>query len=199
MKVLDLPGEGVKDAADWVAGGGTREQLEELTTGLPIWDGERASQSSEAGTKLLPEIIVTGRHLRDISADAWEALRLFNDPPTLFQRGALPVDIIGDDDGRPILRTLSKAPFRGILDRVGDFMTEHDAGFTPARPPKDVVEDMLATKKLPLPVLRGIVASPVYTRQGVLSTGQGYQASTGFYLHFGQGPEPSRNSGSAQL
>ncbi|MCH7471746.1 hypothetical protein IIA79_02200, partial [bacterium] len=67
------------------------------------------------------------RRLRDTSDDAWEAIKSANDPPYLFQRGRLLVDIVSDDDELPILRTLDSAAFRGILDRVADF-TEYIAG-----------------------------------------------------------------------
>ena len=37
LKVLELPGEGVKDAHDWVARWGTAAQLDELVAGAPSW------------------------------------------------------------------------------------------------------------------------------------------------------------------
>ncbi len=39
--------------------------------------------------RMMQGISVTGRRLRDISGDAWEAFLGANDPPTVFQRGHL--------------------------------------------------------------------------------------------------------------
>jgi hypothetical protein len=35
IKILELPGEGIKDASDWIAAGGTREKLEDLAKFTP--------------------------------------------------------------------------------------------------------------------------------------------------------------------
>jgi Domain of unknown function (DUF927) len=37
VKVIELPGEHVKDASDWIAAGGTKEQLEKLISEAPAW------------------------------------------------------------------------------------------------------------------------------------------------------------------
>lgn len=55
-----------------------------------------------------------------------------------------------------------------------------DDGPKPARPPRDVVEDIDALPK-PLPVLRGIVGTPTFAPNGTLVTAPGYHASTGLY------------------
>jgi DNA primase len=37
VKVIELPGDGVKDASDWIAAGGRREKLAELAGAAPEW------------------------------------------------------------------------------------------------------------------------------------------------------------------
>ena len=148
----------------------------------------------------LPEIVVTERRLRDISADAWGATQSANDPPTLFQRGRLLVDIVPDDDGLPILRTLSPPAFKGFLDRIADFLEESgEGGSTPARPPSDVVADMMSAKSLLLPILLGITQVPIFTPDGTLVMTPGYQPHTRMFLAPPKGlvlppvpPNPSR-------
>ena len=53
-----LPGATVKDAADWVAAGGTKEELMKMACGITEW----APQAVKASTK--PTIIVNDRFLR---------------------------------------------------------------------------------------------------------------------------------------
>lgn len=42
IKMLELPGEGIKDASDWIAAGGTRDQLLDLVKFLPDYSQPRA-------------------------------------------------------------------------------------------------------------------------------------------------------------
>jgi hypothetical protein len=53
-------------------------------------------------------------------------------------------------------------------------------GVTPARPPKDVLESLLARND-PLSGLRGITGTPVFSPEGRLVPTVGYQAETGWY------------------
>jgi putative DNA primase/helicase len=97
------------------------------------------------------------------------------------------VDIINDDKGLPLLRTLDRTAFKGILDRVADFVKLDKDGVKPARPPADVVADMMAAKELPLPVLQGIIRAPIFERSGIVATNPGYQPETESYLCLAKG------------
>ena len=133
----------------------------------------------------LPMIVVSNRHLRNIADEAWEILVASNSPPCVFQRGHLLVQIIRDDKGRPVIRALDKAAFTGILDRVADFMKVTADGLVPARPPTDVVADMMAARELPMPLFRGIIHAPIFAPSGLLVTQPGYQPETGYFLELG--------------
>lgn len=37
IKIVELPGENVKDASDWIQGGGKREELEKIVASAPAW------------------------------------------------------------------------------------------------------------------------------------------------------------------
>jgi hypothetical protein len=186
VKVLELPGQS-KDVTDWVAAGGTREGLERLAEEAPKWNPDQPFDEGQPAGGQLPVILVNDRHLRDIVADSWIALQQANDPPAIFQRGHLMVDVILDDKGQPAIRTLDKAAFKGYLDRLTDFVSISDDGEKPARPPADVVADMMAARELPLPALQGIVQSPVLAPPGILATESGYQPETRFYLNLEKG------------
>ena len=132
-------------------------------------------------------INTTDRYLRDISADSWNAIVSLNSPPTLFQRGHYPVDIVGDDDGRPVIRTLDQASFTGHLDRRANFYRKTKNGSKPTFPPKDPVKDMMAAAQLPLPIIRGIIGAPTFVPPELLITTPGYQAETRFFLYLDPG------------
>jgi hypothetical protein len=187
IRVIEFPGDDIKDAADWVTAGGTPEELEKLAAEFAEWKPGQSPGDDEFAESQLPVIIVNGRHLRDIAADTWDALGRANEPPNLFQRGHLLVDIILDDQGQPALRTLDKPALKGIMDRVADFMVLGDEGLTPARPPGDVVADMMADKELLLPALHGVIAAPVLAPPGIIVTTPGYQQETRFYLNLEKG------------
>jgi hypothetical protein len=127
-----------------------------------------------------PEIVVSGRHRRDIVDDAWRALLAANDPVRFFRHGNSVVEIAKSDDGSAVIKHLGSTGLSGRLDRCADFIKITKYGAQPARPPRDVVEDMEALE-IPLPQLRGMIASPVFTAEGVLDTTVGYQPATGLY------------------
>lgn len=127
-----------------------------------------------------PTIMVSSRHLRDIAEDGWQALRSANHPPRLFLHGLDVGEVTRDAAGRSSITHLAVAGLRGRLDRCADWVKETKTGVGPARPPKDVVEDMLALEK-PLPALKGIVGTPTFASDGSLDCGAGYQPSTRLY------------------
>ena len=133
----------------------------------------------------LRKIIITERHLREITDDVWDVLQQVNDPPFIFQAGGWPVDLMLDPKGTPRIRTLSKPALKGIIDRLADFIKMTDRGPKPARPPLDVLDDLINSKENRLPVLEGIVRSPIFSATGELSTTPGYQSSTLRYFHPG--------------
>jgi hypothetical protein len=157
-----------------------RQLLKELR-GLADAATTEIQQAKEA-QRTRPIIRVDHRFLREIAEEAWQTLESANDPPLVFQRGHLIVDIINDDKGLPLLRTLDRTAFKGILDRVADFVTLDEDGVKPARPPADVVADMMASKELPLPLLQGIIRAPILSPSGILATNPGYQPETQCYL-----------------
>jgi hypothetical protein len=133
-----------------------------------------------------PQIVVTGEHLHALSSTAWSAVHLVNEPPRLFQLAGAIAEVRTDEQGRHFIKSLSAAAFKGLLDRVAFWMRETKAGLVPARPPRDVIDDMMALEK-DLPVIAGIVGTPIFTALGDLATARGYQAETRlFYAPVGQ-------------
>ena len=79
-------------------------------------------------------------------------------------------------DGAIKIEAVSTARLRGPLDRTADFMklTKNDDLPSSARPPADVVEDMLALN-LPLLRLAGMTGNPVFDADWRLIDTPGYQ------------------------
>ena len=130
----------------------------------------------------LRTIIVSGRHLREIVDDCWEALAFADNPPSLFDFGGTLAEV-RRVDGAIKLEPLSISALKGRLDRVANFMkrSKSDRSISPARPPTDVVEDMLALD-VPLPHLSGITGAPVFDENWKLLSSPGYQPSTRLFF-----------------
>ena len=130
----------------------------------------------------LRTIIVSGRHLRDIVDDCWEALAFADNPPSLFEFGGTLAEV-RRVDGAIKVEALSITALKGRLDRVANFMklSRDRQRLLPARPPTDAVEDMLALD-IRLPHLSGITGAPVFDGKWNLVDSPGYQPSTGLFF-----------------
>ena len=128
---------------------GQRKSWHDWKRALNISFGRSPDPASSNGH--LRTIIVSGRHLRDIVDDCWEALAFADNPPSLFEFGGTLAEV-RRVDGAIKVEALSITALKGRLDRVANFMkwSKPDKSLSPARPPTDVVEDMLALE-LPLP------------------------------------------------
>ena len=127
---------------------------------------------------------------------AWKALIEQNQPPDLFRTGGSLSRVEPDEDGAPLLRTLTLYRLRHELARQARFhKTDRQGHITPAMPPLDVIRDMLATPDPPLPVLTRMVKVPVFTRDGALQTEPGYSEGSRIYyapLTCSEGPGPGK-------
>ncbi|MFA4972423.1 MAG: hypothetical protein WC683_07400 [bacterium] len=133
----------------------------------------------------LPKIIITEKRMREATAEALEALYAANTPPEIFGRGGEIVRVDRDEDGLPIVRILTEAGVKGVLDRVANwYMIRTSKNGAPyeavAYPVKDVVRDVMALGRWDLPQLAGIIESPLLRPDGTLSP-PGYDPETRFY------------------
>ncbi len=152
---------------------------------------------SNGGPPDLPVIVVTNRPMRDISDEGWRLLRgPESEPPRYFRFGNVLSEVSGVE-----ARDLTLTVLKGRLDRLADFTAYRTDGTAKsARPPTDVVEDMLALLDPSLPELKGVVSTPVCGADSSIVSRSGYDPGTGLYLALDDGlsmpgvPEsPSRN------
>lgn len=126
-----------------------------------------------------PEIIITGRHLRDITSDALDVLN----GEELYTRGELVVRI-----NHGAAERLTNASLKGILERAASFVKETNRDgvsvTAPARVPGDVPADILSLPEheLPFPRLQAIATTPVLLPSGELLMRDGYDPQTGILL-----------------
>jgi len=105
---------------------------------------------------------VTGRPLREITADALVALVSANDPPELFTRFGGIARVRGDERGRPLTERVAESILRHRLERVAQFarITAKNE-MIPCAPPTEVVQDVLALGAWPFPALEAVTEVPV--------------------------------------
>lgn len=132
------------------------------------------------------KIDATCKDLPPLTKRAWSALLATNNPPTLFRFGSIPTRIEQGDHAEPITRALDYERMRHHLARAASFVEQRTRGEETVEvlvaPPKDVVNDVLATPDQPLPILTRIVEAPVFAPSGELQTTPGYHpASQTFY------------------
>lgn len=173
IRVLNLPD--AKDASEWLANGHTVSELKELVSKAPVYEPMQLD---------LPEIMVSDRHLRDITADALNYLYRFNIPPCIFRRNSTLTRINIDEQGRPYTEMLNESAFRGCLDRSCNFIRASSRdGSLAVSPPLDVVRDCLSLGEWQFPVLLGITESPVMRPDGTILSQPGYDGLTSLYYY----------------
>ena len=136
-----------------------------------------------------PKVLVSGRRMRDISSDSVRLLEQENETRMrFFQFGDVLVEVAEDEKRGVLTRVFSPVIFKGVLDRLGNYVKINEKGrLNPARPPPDVVADILALTNLPLPMLEAVVKTPVFSAGGDLEVQPGYQPSTAYYLDLSDG------------
>lgn len=131
-----------------------------------------------------PVIRTNGRQLPAVTGDALNAAVAANDPPELFVRGRVLVQVDEDCAGSPFIAVLSPNAVRGHLARVANWerrTVKNDGAIvsTAVAPPMDVVGDLmaLAPQSLPFPPLERVVRVPVFAADGSIVTAPGYHAA----------------------
>ena len=135
----------------------------------------------------LPSLRADEGDLSRAGDQAWSLLLASNRRPWLFRAGGVPSWIVPDDEGRPMAAALSEERLRYMLARLANWRRiSRNNELVPAAPPTGSVKSLLATPDPALPVLAGIVNTPVFGRNGTLLTEPGYHAEAKLLYH----PEP---------
>ena len=136
-------------------------------------------------------ICISGRQLREITADAVTALSKANSPPEIYLRIGQLARLRQDEDERLMIEAASESFLRGLMERSADyFSVTKEVEERIAMPPTDVVKDVLALdinrelarlKQPKLPALQAIVETPVMRKDGTIFSTPGYDPVTRLY------------------
>jgi len=125
-----------------------------------------------------PVLYASWQDLGTLSDAAWDAMYQANEPPRYFRHGCVPVRIEEDDNGVPVIRELTPDRLKYEMARVATWKAlrkdrDGKESEVDAKPPGDVIKDMLATPDPLLPVLNRIVEAPVCAPDGSIATESG--------------------------
>jgi hypothetical protein len=155
----------INNVVDITTANPTKARRKAKTEGVPfISDGR-------------PEIDAGIGDLAEASSAAQGALQKANNPARYFSHGGELVRIEADDDARPFTRPLGVHHLKHHLARAAHYFKVTDFGRADARPPLDVVHDLLASPEKMWPVLRRITSVPVFAADGTMCQTPGYNAA----------------------
>jgi len=144
--------------------------------------GSSHAGGTAAGGKLVfPKIQVNDRQLREIVSDAWNAIHSANQPgagvyphaPFLFLRAGRLVRLASGEFG-PEIDDMNEDAVYGLLARTADWFRALEGSDVETSPSRDAAKDMIAYPDLHLPILDGVISTPVFGRQGELILKEGY-------------------------
>lgn len=123
-----------------------------------------------------PKLDAGDQDLERISTAAWEVLRDSNHPIVRIVRvGGVPSRLETSDDGAPEVGILGALRLRQEMAACAWWYRTNSKGdVLAAKPPRDVVENMLAQPNIDLPILERIVEAPVFAPDGNIETRPGY-------------------------
>ncbi len=129
LKVLELPGDRVKDASYWLAQGGAREHLEHLADDAPGWTPPPEGSSPPAGGDGggLPVLRRGNRQLRDLVRECWEVMHGANEPPSVFWRSGI-LSRLSVGEGAVHIEEMSTTRTYGQLARLATWIEPGPSG-----------------------------------------------------------------------
>lgn len=165
-KVLELAGEGVKDASDWIKAGGVLAELEQIADAAPAW---RAGAKTE---KAGPPTITVDVLVEDM-VNAAEAALASSGREVYCRSGELVRTV--DVDGRLRIGALPRESLVEVLSAVALWVRIKEEDMVPALPPRDVVGALMARATWPkLRELRAVVDCPTLRADGSVCQMAGY-------------------------
>ena len=179
--VIALPPAAGQDFNDLLLASGPQAVMDAITVALPKPEetspeiGQHRPVNFLRDAKDVPVMRADEGDLGRAVEKTWNLLLASNRMPWLFRYAGIPTWVVPDDEGRPVAATLTEDRLRHMLARLARWVRVNAKGeMTPAPPPVAVVKSVLATPDPGLPVLMGIVATPVFGRNGKLLTSPGY-------------------------
>jgi len=153
----------------------------------PLWAESFCPGRDQCPVFAAKRIVVNGRHLHEVSADAAAALAAANTPPNVFTIDGRLARLVQTESGGVKAQVMNREAVRGVLDRAAAFMSckqiQGENRYTKTCPPNPVVEDFMEMLEWPnIPPLTGIVSAPIAAPNGALITTPGYHEAGAVYF-----------------
>ncbi len=114
----------------------------------------------------------------------WNLILSSNRKPWLVRAAGHPAWIVPDDEGRAVAMHVGEEHLRYILAKLAIWKRlGRNNEFVLAPPPTTLVKSLLATPDPALPILAGIVNTPVFGKNGALITTPGYHPDARLLYH----------------
>ena len=130
------------------------------------------------------EIIVTNRHMQDITAESLPELVAYNNPPKIFVKAGYLVQIAVDEKEITRIEILGESALKSSLSRCARYMrvANEEGDLVATDAPGKVVKDVMALPNWPgiLPIV-GLISSPVVRPDGSIIDQPGHDAATGLF------------------
>ncbi len=202
VRIVALPDLAEKgDVSDWVTSGGTVAALEQLSADTPPFalpDADNPTAHSNGATAALigdligrdglPWINAADGDLARVTDAAWAAVMQKNDvEPDLFTLHRQPVRLAHDGKAKLDIQPLTAERLREEVARDATWFAPRKDQETgedtqvKAKPPRDVVINMLQVATIPLLWLARVVSVPVFAPDGRLVTKPGYDQPSGIF------------------
>ncbi|MBD3838356.1 toprim domain-containing protein, partial [Brevundimonas sp.] len=137
------------------------ESVVEAETVMQI--GQHRPLNYQGSGDTVPTLRADEGDLARANEQVWSLLMASNRCPWLFRLAGQPTWVVPDDEGRPVAAALNEEKLRHMLARLARWVRVNAKGEPiPAPPPLPVVKSVLATPDPALPVLTGIVNTPVF-------------------------------------
>ncbi len=146
-----------------------------MSSAPPEW---YASVVGEPDDDALPVVITNHRQVRDVVADAWEALDASPFGDQVFRHGDALSYAEPMPGSRVRLEPLDAPRLTALLNRSATWQAETEDGVRHSRVPQDVVRDMLALPHDDVPWLDAVVHLPVLQPNGTVAAEGGYDPGT---------------------
>ncbi|MFN4282414.1 MAG: toprim domain-containing protein [Alphaproteobacteria bacterium] len=142
---------------------------------MTVQIGQHRPLNYEAPGEALPTLRADEGDLGRAVERVWSLLLASNRTPWVYRFASQLTWVVPDDEGRPVATTVTEERLRHMLARLAIWKRLNAKGeLVAAPPPLGVVKSVLATPDPALPVLVGIVNTPVFGRSGTLLTSPGY-------------------------
>ena len=130
------------------------------------------------------EIIVTNRHMQDITAESLPELVAYNNPPRIFVKAGYLVQIAVDEKEITRIEILGESALKSNLSRCARYMriANEEGDLVATDAPGKVVTDVMALPNWPgiLPIV-GLISSPVVRPDGSIIDQPGHDGVTGLF------------------